>query len=260
MPYRGQNNHPDVIIAKKIAKILDIEHFHYKPSNNISPNSKDYADYALTFYISQGDFNSKDFVHNYDRHITDSETINLFGMDAFKRTTLDKLHSVNRWFARRTLFKRNFFFPLFFTSYEIWFAFLYAEFGEWDQFKEFVYEILKRSEPKLLELPFVGASLPQVGVEPYMNKLDSVHHQKESFLWDYNYVKDNLKLVLNQNDLGIKGRLLFKLLGLNELDYFLNKELRKIIELYRKNNISLIRCVQNYGMKLIMKNTQRRKS
>ncbi len=50
----GQNNHPDVIIAKKIAKILDIEHFHYKPSNNISPNSKDYADYALTFYISQG--------------------------------------------------------------------------------------------------------------------------------------------------------------------------------------------------------------
>ena len=60
----GQNNHPDVIIAKKIAKILDIEHFHYKPSNNISPNSKDYADYALTFYISQGDFNSKDFVHN----------------------------------------------------------------------------------------------------------------------------------------------------------------------------------------------------
>lgn len=240
----GQDNHPDVVIAQKIAKVLDVEHFHYKPSNNIAPNSKEYADYALTFYMSQGDFNSKDFVPNYDRHITDLEIIPQLGMDAFKRTTLDKLYSANRWFARRILFKRNFFFPLFFTSHETWFAFLYEEIGEWDKFKEFVYEILKRSEPELLEIPFVGTSLPQVSVKPYMGKMDSVHHAKEPFLWDYNFVKNNLKSLLDQNNLGIKGKLILQLFDLNELDYFLNKELSKIIELYRNNSISLLECIK----------------
>lgn len=249
----GVDDHPDLIIAKKITEVLDLKHYHYKTQNNIAPNPGKYRDYALTFYMSQGDFNSKDYVPNYNRKIADLSIIPQLGMDAFKRTTIDKVYSANRWFARRILFKKNFFFPLFFTSYEIWFAFLYAEIGEWDSFKEFVYEVLKRSEPELLEIPFVGDSLPQTKIKPYLTKIDSVHHDKEPFLWDYKFVKNNLSPILKKNDLGKKGILLLKLMNLNELDYFLNKELCKNIELYRKNNISMLKCVKKLAKESISK-------
>lgn len=53
----GQLEHPDVIIAKKIAEILDINHFHHFPPNNCFINATEYDDYTLTFYMAQGDWN-----------------------------------------------------------------------------------------------------------------------------------------------------------------------------------------------------------
>ncbi len=40
----GQDTHPDVVTARKLAKILDIPHFHHSPLNNRSPNSKEIED------------------------------------------------------------------------------------------------------------------------------------------------------------------------------------------------------------------------
>jgi hypothetical protein len=240
----GQDTHPDVVIAKKVAKVLNVKHFHVVPQNNKRPNTNEYNDHALTFFMAQGDWNSKDFVIGYNRKISNFSVIAQLGMDAFKRYTIDKIYSGNRWFARRILFHKNFFFPLFFTEYETWFALLYAEQEDEDAFKEFVYEILKRSEPKLLTIPFAGDSLPQTDVEPYLTKLDSTHHEKDPFLWDYNYVNVNLKQVLSKkfNELDKSDRNFMKVIGLNELDYFINEEINKIINSYHEKQINLKEC------------------
>ncbi|NMO08466.1 hypothetical protein [Methanobacterium subterraneum] len=240
----GQDTHPDVVIAKKVAKVLNVKHFHVVPQNNKRPNTNEYKDYALTFYMAQGDWNSKDFVIGYTRKISNFSVIAQLGMDAFKRYTIDKICSGNRWFARRILFHKNFFFPLFFTEYETWFALLYAEHGDENAFKEFVYEILQRSEPKLLTIPFAGDSLPQTDVKPHLTKLDSTYHQKDPFLWDYGYVNENLKQVLRNkfNELDKFDRNIIKVIGLNELDYFINEEISKIINLYHEKQINLIEC------------------
>lgn len=240
----GQHAHPDVVIAKKVAKVLNIKHSHVVPQNNKIPNTKDYKDYVLTFYIAQGDFNSKNFVIGYNRKISNFSVITQLGMDAFKRCTMDRIYSFNQWFARRILFHKNFFFPLFFTEYEAWFALLYAEQDDDDAFKEFVYEILKRSEPKLLTVPFAGDSLPQTDVEPYLTKLDSTHHEKDPFLWDFDYVYEKLKHILGNkfNELDNFDQNIIKFIGLNELDYFINEEISKIIILYREKQINQKEC------------------
>ena len=221
----GQNTHPDVVIAKKVAKVLNVKYSHFVPQNNKRPNTKEYKDHVLTFYMAQGDWNSKDFVIGYNRKISNFPVIALFGMDGFKRYTIDKIYSGNRWFARRILFNKNFFFPLFFTEYETWFALLYAEQEEGDAFKEFVYEILKRSEPELLTIPFAGDSLPQTNLEPYLTKLDSTHHEKDPFLWDYEYVNEKLKPVLKNKckELNDFERNIIKVIGLNEIFSLIKK-------------------------------------
>ncbi|HOI39388.1 MAG TPA: hypothetical protein PL168_01545 [Methanobacterium sp.] len=240
----GQDTHPDVVIAKKVAKVLDVKHFHVVPQNNKRPNTNEYKDYALTFYMAQGDWNSKDFVIGYNRKISNLSVIAQLGMDGYKKDELYKIAYANRWYGRRILFHKNFFFPLFFTEYETWFALLYAENGGEDAFKEFVYEILKRSEPELLTIPFAGDSLPQTDVKPYLTKLDSTHHEKDPFLWDYDYVNENLKLVLKNkfNKLDNFERNIIKVIGLNELDYFINEEISKIISLYHEKQINLKEC------------------
>jgi len=238
----GQDEHPDVVIAKKIADALGIELVHSR--DNLTSNPANYPDYATTFYMSEGDFNSKDFIPDYNRQVDGLDFIIQFGMDAYKRTNMHLLYSANRWFARRILFRRNFFFPLFFTDYEVWFAFLCTELGQQDSYKEFVYEVLKRSMPQLLDIPFAGDSLPQVNVEPYLSVRDSKHHEKEPFLWDHRFVEKNLKPLLSKNDLGIKGKFLLNLLRISELDYFLNKELGKKIGQYRNKQITLHECIK----------------
>jgi len=81
----GQDTHPDVVIAKKVAKVLNAKHFHVvPPQKNRHPNTNEYKDYALTFYMAQGDWNSKDFVIGYDRKISNFSVIAQLGMDAFK--------------------------------------------------------------------------------------------------------------------------------------------------------------------------------
>jgi hypothetical protein len=118
---------------------------------------------------------------------------------------------------------------------------LYAENGGEDAFKEFVYEILKRSEPELLTIPFAGDSLPQTDLEPYLKVIDSKIHYKEPFLWDYNLVNMNLKPVLSEkfDELDDDYKSFLKFLGLNELDYFLNEEIDEFIQSHLEEQIDL---------------------
>ena len=239
----GQISHPDIVIAEKVAEILKVKHII--ESEVIRPNTKRYNDYLSTFYMSQGDFNSKDFIPIYKRKVLQLNVLEQLGMSGHKKDELHKIYTANRWIGRRILFQKNFFFPLFFTCYEIWFALMYAEKGETGA-DEMVYEILKRSNPDLLEIPFVGKSLSQTNVKPYLTVFDSKHHEKEPFLWDYDYVRKNLKPVLIKkfnNSLGIKSKIIFLLAGVNELDYFLNPKFERYITSYRKNRINLKYCI-----------------
>ncbi len=241
----GVDEHPDVTIPKEIAKVLDVKHIHIRRVGK-TRSSQSYEDYISTFYIAQGDFNSKNMVWDYNRKIEDPNIISQLGYDGYKRLTMDQSYSANRWKSRVVLSVKNFSFPLFFTKYESWFARLYNEQGS-EFFKEFVYEILKRSEPKLLDIPFAGNSLPYIDVKPHGKWQDSKFHDREPFLWDYKFVRNNLKPVFIKKfdkDLGMKSKLIFKIMGLNEFDYFINKELSRIIDSYRNGEINLQSCVK----------------
>jgi len=243
----GQNTHPDVVIAKKVAQVLDVKLTSIKHTDDIvsfpymGPNTTNYCDYISNFYMAHGDFNSKDYVSTYNRKILNLSLLLMIGMDGYKKDELYKIAYANRWYGRRNLFHKNFFFPLFFTIYETWFALLYAENGGEDAFKEFVYEILKRSEPELLTIPFAGDSLPQTDLEPYLKVIDSKIHYKEPFLWDYNLVNMNLKPVLSEkfDELDDDYKSFLKFLGLNELDYFLNEEIDEFIQSHLEEQIDL---------------------
>lgn len=234
----GADDHPDVIIAKKIAKKLNIPHEHaLSVDKSIKTYPSGIKEYMKSFYTSQGDFDSNDYVHDYTRKIMDLTIMSHYGMDAYKRFNMIKLYSGNRWFARRRLFKNNFFFPLFYTETDAFFAKL----NGYENYKDFIYEILLRSDPKLLKIEGAGDSLPQINIKPYKNKEDT-EHVKTPFLWDYEFVKRALKPLLLKNlnkYIGFKTKLLLSVLGLNELDFFMNKTIYEIIKLHRRKKISL---------------------
>jgi len=233
----GSIDHPDVIIAKKIAKKLNIPHEHTPFDKNAKTYPSEIYEYMKSFYTSQGDFDSNNYVHNYTRKIANLTIMNHYGMDAYKRFNMIKLHSGNRWFARRTLFKNNFFLPLFYMENDAFLGILNGR----DGYREFIYEVLKRSEPELLEISGAGDSLPQTNIKAYKNKEDT-EHVKSPFLWDYKFVKRALNPLLLKNmdkKTGLKTKLLLLTLGLNELDFFINNQIYEIIKAYRNKKISL---------------------
>ncbi len=234
----GQDDHPDVVIAQKIANVLQVKYIHEIPQDGLELNTADYEDYAATFYMAQGDFNSKNFLAYYDRKIKDLNTLNQTGRDGYKRVTMNKVYGTNRWDARIMLSHNNFYFPLFNTSYESWFALIYNEIGE-DAYYEFVYEILKRSQPELLNIPFVGDNLPQIDIKPYSTTAESKFHEREPFLWDYDLVKKNLKPLFEKkfNQLNEKSKLLLDLIGLDQFDYFIDEKFRNKINLLETDQL-----------------------
>lgn len=257
----GVDEHPDVTIPKEIARVLDVKHIHIRRVGKTRSSQK-YEDYVSTFYIAQGDFNSKNMVGDYNRRIKDPNIISQLGYDGYKRLTMDQSYSANRWKSRVVLSVKNFSFPLFFTKYESWFARLYNEQGS-EFFKEFVYEVLKRSEPELLDIPFAGNSLPYIDVEPHGKWQDSKFHDREPFLWDYKFVRNNMKPAFIKKfdeDLGMKSKLIFKIMGLNEFDYFINKELSSIVYSYRRGEISLSTCVKKLKDERFSKKYPRKKT
>ena len=230
----GVGTHPDVVIAKNIAESLEIDFKHSPPSGGMVISPQNVSDYMLTFYKAQGDFNSNNFDSSFSREYDDR--INLQGMDAYKRYNMNKIYSGERWFARRTLYRKPFFLPLFYTEMEIFFAIMNGK-----NYKEFIHEILKRSEPKLLEIPIVGDTIPNTDLQPYQTKSDSVFHRRMPVFWDYYFVKKQLNPILKENlfkNTNFKIRIILKFIGLNELDYLINPKIGEITKSYKRNKIS----------------------
>ena len=234
----GNEDHPDVVIAKQVAECLDLNWTHSPPVGRVFPACQNQADYSQSFYLTQGDFDSRNFVERYRRNLINSKSFSQRGMGAYKRATKELISSGNRWYARTVTFMSNFFYPLFFTDYELWFGRLYNELGNRKLYKEFIYNILKRGDSRLLDIPFAGDYLPQVDVKglDQNNKLATIHKRKP-FYWDYEFILEKLKPCLKESYYYLSNNQvkLLEKANINELDFQLLKGIKDEIERYRED-------------------------
>ena len=235
----GVDTHPDVIVAKKVAECLDLNWTHKLPKDNECPACQDIRQYCQQLFMGQGDYDSRDFARNYDRKILTSEKIiNHRGLSGYKKGLMVHMHIANIWLSSALLSRNNFFLPLLFTDYEIWVARIYADvLGSFVYYKEFVYHILKRGNPKLLEIPFAGDFLPQVDVKGIdQDDFQATVHSKKPFYWDYDFVLQRLSPSIRQHYSYLsEGQLeILEDAGINELDFVLLKQVKEDLENNRK--------------------------
>ena len=229
----GLPEHPDVIIGEKVANYLNVDWVNEdQGENKLKYYPSSLPEYASTFYIGQGDFDSHNSVREYSREYDNITEFYQHGVSAYKRVHFNYVMDMGRWLSRRLLYPQEFYFPLFATNLEIWSAFLCKKYSEYS-YKEFIYNVLKRIDEKLLEMPFALDSLPQTGVEEFKVEgyVDS-RHKQEPFLWDYNFVLDKLDPLLKEQfqKQDEKYNLLLSKSGINSLDYFiLTKKIDKIL-------------------------------
>lgn len=226
----GLPDHPDVVIGHKVADCLGVPWTNPSAADRIQlkrvPHT--FREYASTFYESQGDFDSHDFLIFYERNINDTTSFYQNGMDVYKREEMASIINYNRWFSRRILCTGNFYFPLLSTNFELWFSRLYDKHHKGEShYKEFVYNVLKRANPELLEIPYAFDFLPQLDLEPFVVEgYDSTLHKLCPFLWDYRFVYNELNPVLEERFEKVNGEhdSVLSDAGLNCLDYFLLKD------------------------------------
>ena len=236
----GSSKHPDVIVGSKVASALNVEWNNFGNDENDGKTVYKYLpqhfnEYASTFYASQGDFNSYDYVSYYSREIKNPHEFMQLGNDMYKREEIESIAKHNRWFSRRRLFESEFYFPLFSTSYELYIAMLNNKYhhGE-NYFKEFVYNVIKRCEPELLDIPFAYDCLPQTCVEEFKSEdYVATVHKVKPFLWDYDFVLNELACVFRPqfDKKDSESENILSKLDINSLDYFILKEdIDKILE------------------------------
>lgn len=233
----GLPDHPDVILAEKVANALDLPWNNPRMADKmqLKRTPQTFQEYASTFYESQGDFDSHNFVTFYSRPIRNSSSFGQTGRDVYKRDSMFSIMNFNLWSSRRILFQMQFYFPVLSTNFELWFSRIYDKYHKGEkQYKEFVYNVLKRSNPELLEIPFAFDSLPQVDVEPFAPKeYANTEHRLQPFLWDYQFVYNELNPVLKTefDEVDSKNDSVLSNAGLNSLDYFLLKDkISKILD------------------------------
>tara|TARA_R110001583_G_scaffold105202_1_gene252649 strand:+ start:16007 stop:16900 length:894 start_codon:yes stop_codon:yes gene_type:complete len=168
----GPAAHPDVVLAKKIANTLGIEHKHIDTAvdetgkhDHFIPRSVD--DYQACFLLSQGDWSSNNF--RISREV--ERGLVFTGQDNFKRIQTAQVQGVNRWYARRMSHTQLI--PVLANDAVNICASIYHHLGNKESISEFVYFALKKFEPELLDIPFAGQSLPMHYVKPYMTVADS---------------------------------------------------------------------------------------
>ena len=223
----GIPGHPDVLLAEKIAECLDVDWTNTSSGEDelrYFPSSL--KEYASTFYISQGDFDSHDAVKDYSREYLNPTEFYQHGNDLYKHDSIGAIMNISRWSSRRRLFSQDFYFPLFGTCLEIWTSFLNEKYSEFT-YKEFIYNVLKRGNPKLLEIPFANDRLPQTDLEEFKVEgyMDS-RHKEEPFLWDYNFIHDRLDPLLRSQFISQdeeNGNVMSEC-GINSLDYFILRD------------------------------------
>ena len=110
-------------------------------------------------------------------------------------------------------------------------------------FRELIYNVLKRGDSRLLEIPFDHDKLPKTGLEIYTGNNTVVAHKNEPYLWDYNFVYNELNPLFKEsfNKKDDEYDNILSKTGINSLDYFILEEsIDNILEKDEKVESSLI--------------------
>ena len=248
---QGLPDHPDVVLGKKIADVLNIDWENPQwegksedSTSGLKPKPHHFTDYADTFYTSQGDYNSHTFEIDNTRKLDKSNSIFQHGMNLYKKEDISQIINYNRWYSRRVLRKNIFYLPLLGTEYELMFSRLYNKHNsDTINFRELIYNVLKRGDSRLLEIPFDHDKLPQTGLEIYTGNNTVVAHKNEPYLWDYNFVYNELNPLFKEsfNKKDDEYDNILSKTGINSLDYFILEEsIDNILEKDEKVESSLI--------------------
>ena len=156
----GPEDHPDVIIGKRVAESLDIPWVNKTGDGKIwMPRSVE--DYRNCMRCSWGDWNS----NNWRTSNSFQNKLVLSGQDNYKRHNWAKIFSMNRWYAARMSYTSTF--PV--LSHQIIndMVLIYGKHAFHIAMFEFAFELLKRYSLDLLDIPLVGMQIPQHPIEPF---------------------------------------------------------------------------------------------
>ena len=156
----GPEDHPDVVIGKQVTDLMNIPSQNKTGDGKIwMPRSKD--DYRKGMLVSWGDWSS----NNWRTSKIFQERLVISGQDNYKRHNWAKIFSMNRWYAARMSYTATI--PI--LSHQI-INDMILIYGKHDFHKatfEFAYELMKRYNPDLLNVPLVGMEIPQHPVPAY---------------------------------------------------------------------------------------------
>lgn len=162
----GPEDHPDVVIGKKITDLMNI------PSENKTGDGKIWKprsieDYRRGMEVSWGDWSS----NNWRTSKIFQERLVISGQDNYKRHNWAKIFSMNRWYAARMSYTSTI--PI--LSHQI-INDMILIYGKHDFHKamfEFAHELMKRYNPDVLEIPLVGMEIPQHPIPAYSSVRES---------------------------------------------------------------------------------------
>jgi hypothetical protein len=189
----GGPNYPDVMIAKQISETLGLKHT-VPPQSDIAATPQDWADHQYTFYYSEGNWESSTFIKRNGLQALQKAAaggvLSIRGADCFKRNTSALIMSNNRWYSSRTINRDPFAFPVLGTKTIGYLGWMCQPglIGE-QPGSEFVYQVIKRHAPALLDIPFWKKSLPKHYVPPYGCVSDLGRRNRMPIFWDNARVK-----------------------------------------------------------------------
>ena len=162
----GPVDHPDVVIGKRVTDLMQI------PSENKTGDGKIWKprsieDYRRGMEVSWGDWSS----NNWRTSKIFQERLVISGQDNYKRHNWAKIFSMNRWYAARMSYTSTI--PI--LSHQI-INDMILIYGKHDFHKamfEFAYELMKRYNPDVLEIPLVGMEIPQHPIPAYSSVRES---------------------------------------------------------------------------------------
>lgn len=162
----GPEDHPDVVIGKRVTDLMKI------PSENKTGDGKIWKprsieDYRRGMEVSWGDWSS----NNWRTSKIFQERLVISGQDNYKRHNWAKIFSMNRWYAARMSYTSTI--PI--LSHQIIndMILIYGKHDFHNAMFEFAYELMKRYNPSVLEIPLVGMEIPQHPIPAYSSVRES---------------------------------------------------------------------------------------
>ncbi len=191
----GKEDHPDVEIARRIAEEMSLPFTCIDPESTVDPKLPLFPgsirDYQSSFRVGQGDRNS----NNFSVKVKLNDVPTVWGTDNFKRQDHFNGTRLNRFLAREFVLRNQYLLLSLDIVNEA--ALVVGQNNQDYPGTEFSYYLLRRFEPKLLDIPYVGQYLPLYPVEPWKTEEESKFHpHKDQLAYvDLDFMRKNLPII-----------------------------------------------------------------